>query len=108
MRPADWKSTAPEPLPGTATFAAQPNLPKLPVPDLRETLNHLRDSLKPIARSESEYSIVLGKIDKFANGQGLQLQQRLLKRANEKPHWLEEWFDDAEFLGCRNTVCISI
>lgn len=66
MRPADWKSTAPEPLPGTATFAAQPNLPKLP------------------------------------------LQQRLLKRANEKPHWLEEWSDDAECLGRRNTVCISI
>ena len=108
IRPADWKSAAPEPLPGTLTFAAQSNLPRLPVPDLRQTLDRLRVSLKPIAWSDSEYSSVLRKIDTFANDQGPQLQQRLLNRASERPHWLEEWWDNAGYLGYRDSVYIFI
>jgi hypothetical protein len=108
IRPTDWKSAAPEPLPGTVTFAAQPNLPRLPVPDLKQTLDRLKDSLKPIAWSDSEYSSVLSKIDTFANDQGPQLQQRLLTRASEKPHWLEEWWDNIGYLGYRDSVHLYI
>ena len=108
IRPLDWKSTAPEPLPGTVTFAAQPNLPQLPVPDLKQTLDRLRESLKPIAWSDSEYSSVLRKIDTFANGHGPQLQQRLLDRASERPHWLEEWWDNAGYLGYRDSVHLHV
>ena len=104
IRPTDWKSTAPEPLPGSVTFAAQPNLPRLPVPELKQTLDRLRESLKPIAWSDSEYSSVLRKIDAFSNGQGPQLQQRLLNRASERPHWLEEWWDNIGYLGYRDSV----
>lgn len=104
IRTADWKSAAPEPLPGSLTFAAQPNLPRLPVPDLNHTLDRLRESLKPIAWSDEEYSSVIRKIDTFANDQGPQLQQRLLDRANEKPHWLEEWWDNIGYLGYRDSV----
>jgi carnitine O-acetyltransferase len=104
VRPTDWKSAAPEPLPGTVTFAAQPNLPRLPVPDLKQTLDRLRESLKPIAWSDSEYSSVLQKIDTFANDLGPQLQQRLLDRASERPHWLEEWWDNIGYLGYRDSV----
>ena len=108
IRPLDWKSTAPEPLPGTVTFAAQPNLPQLPVPDLKQTLDRLKESLKPIAWSDSEYSSVLRKIDTFANGHGPQLQQRLLDRASERPHWLEEWWDNAGYLGYRDSVHLHV
>ena len=104
IRPKNWKSAAPEPLPGSITFASQPNLPRLPVPDLKHTLDSLRESLKPIAWSDLEYSSVLRKIDKFANDQGPQLQQRLLKRASERPHWLEEWWDNIGYLGYRDSV----
>lgn len=100
LRPANWKSAAPE------LFAAQPNLPRLPVPELKHTLDRLRESLKPIPWSDSEYSSVLRKIDTFANGQGPQLQQRLLNRANERPHWLEEWWDNIGYLGYRDSVYI--
>lgn len=103
IRPADWKSAAPAPLPGV-TFAAQPSLLRLPVPNLRQTLDRLRESLKPIAWSDSEYSSVLRKIDTFANGQGPQLQQRLLNRSSERPHWLEEWWDNIGYLGYRDSV----
>ena len=104
IRQADWKSTAPEPLLASVTFAAQPNLPRFPVPDLKQTLDSLRVSLKPIAWSDSEYSSVLRKIDAFAYNQGPQLQQRLLNRASQKPHWLEEWWDNFEYLGYRDSV----
>ena len=108
IRPADWKYAAPEPLPGSVTFAAQPNLPRLPVPDLKQTLDRLTESLKPIAWSDSEYSSVLRKVDTFANDQGPQLQQRLLNRASEKPHWLEEWWDNTAYLGYRDSVRLYI
>ena len=108
IRPANWKALAPEPLPGSITFAAQPNLPRLPVPDLKQTLDRLRVSLKPIAWSDSEYSSVLHKIDTFANDQGPQLQQRLLNRASETPHWLEEWWDNIGYLGYRDSVHLYI
>ena len=108
IRPVDWKSAAPEPLSGTLTFTAQPNLPRLPVPPLNQTLSRLRESLKPIAWSDSEYSSVLRKIDTFANEHGPRLQQRLLNRANERPHWLEEWWDNIGYLGYRDSVYLYI
>ena len=108
IRPTDWKSAAPEPLPGSLTFSSQPSLPRLPVPDLKETLERLKESLKPIAWTDSEYSSVLGKIDAFANDQGPRLQQRLLDRASEKPHWLEEWWDNSGYLGYRDSVRLYI
>lgn len=108
IRPSDWKSTAPEPCPGTVTFAAQPVLPRLPVPDLKQTLDRLRESLKPIAWSDAEYSSVLRKIDTFANDHGPQLQQRLLNRARERQHWLEEWWDNIGYLGYRDSVHLRI
>ena len=108
IRPADWKSAAPEPLPGTFAFAAQPNLPRLPVPSLKQTLDRLKVSLKPIAWSDAEYSSVLHKIDTFAIDQGPQLQQRLLDRASETPNWLEEWSDNTGYLGYRDSVHLYI
>lgn len=80
MPPANWKAKAPLSLPGP-TFAAQPRLPKLPVPDLERSLK-FKDSLKPIAHHvvECDAAVVL-EIDDFANGLGPELQERLLKRA---------------------------
>jgi carnitine O-acetyltransferase len=106
-RPVDWKAAAPEALPGTVTFGAQQNLPKLPVPDLQDTLARLKDSLKPIAWSDSEYASVLKKIDDFGTGKGRELHDRLLNHASVRPHWLEEWWDDAAYLGYRDSVCAT-
>jgi len=103
-RPANWKAAAPEALPGTTTFGAQPTLPRLPVPELQDTLNRLKESLKPIAWSEAEYASVTQKIDDFGKTKGPELQERLLKRASEKEHWLEDWWDDGGYLGYRDSV----
>lgn len=103
-RPLHWKAAAPEPLPSTLTFAAQRDLPKLPVPTLEDTVVRLKESLKPIAWSEAEYSTVSKKIDQFAANKGPELQARLLQRASERPHWLEEWWDDSGYMGYRDSV----
>ncbi|RDB23658.1 Carnitine O-acetyltransferase, mitochondrial [Hypsizygus marmoreus] len=105
QRPSGWKA-APGAPPNTLTF--ETNLPRLPVPDLPQTLARLKQSLLPIAWSDAEYAAVTKKIDEFAAGKGLELHQRLLKRAEELPHWLEEWWDDAGYMGYRDSVVINV
>ncbi|KZT27937.1 acyltransferase ChoActase/COT/CPT [Neolentinus lepideus HHB14362 ss-1] len=107
-RPSNWKKLAPAPPPGTITFASQGALPKLPVPELSATVKRLKESLKPLAWTENEYDITVQKIDEFAEGPALELQQRLLKRQNETEHWLEQWWDDGGYLGYRDSVVINV
>ncbi|THU92738.1 acyltransferase ChoActase/COT/CPT [Dendrothele bispora CBS 962.96] len=107
-RPTNWKSLAPVASPGTQTYAAQSNLPKLPVPVLDSTLAKLKDSLKPIAWSEEEYDAVVRKIDEFGKEKGPALQERLVQRAKETEHWLEEWWDDGGYLGYRDSVVVNV
>ncbi|KAF8202380.1 carnitine acetyl transferase [Pholiota molesta] len=95
-RPIHWKAAAPESLPGTLTAT------------LEDTVARLKESLKPIAWSEDEYNAVAKKIDTFAATKGPELHERLLGRAAERPHWLEEWWDDAGYLGYRDSVVVNV
>jgi len=97
QRPFNWKAAAP-------SASSDIVLPKLPVPDLQTTLARLKESLAPIAWSKPEYAEVERKIDEFGGGQGPLLHQRLLKHAQEQPHWLERWWDDGAYLGYRDSV----
>ncbi|KAF8745454.1 hypothetical protein AX14_008885 [Amanita brunnescens Koide BX004] len=105
-RPHDWKAAAPE-SPGI-TFGSQRNLLKLPVPELNKTLAQLKETLKPIAWSDQEYSAVEKKIDDFALNKGPELHKRLLMRYEQTPHWLEQWWDDAGYLGYRDSVVVNV
>jgi carnitine O-acetyltransferase len=104
-RPANWKEAAPAPMPGP-TFAAQSLLPKLPVPELSSTLAKLKESLRPIAWNETEWTRVQRRIEEFSTGLGPILQERLESRAKERDHWLEGWWDDLAYLGYRDSVCM--
>jgi hypothetical protein len=103
-RPADWKSVAPSPPAGTSTSAAQSSLQKLPVLPLAPTLGRLKATLVPVAHTPAELADAHRKIDAFANGMGPELQRRLEEHARYKPHWLEEWWDDAAYLSYRDSV----
>ena len=105
--PANWKAKAPLSLPGP-TFAAQARLPKLPVPELEQTLRKLKDSLKPIAHHVEEYDAAVAKVDHFAKGLGPKLHERLLKRREETDHWLEEWWDNDAYLAYRDSVVVNV
>ena len=102
-RPPNWKSLAP-PIPN---FAAQQSaLPRLPVPPLESTLERLKASLRPLARSDEEYDTVMKKIDEFGRegGVGRALQDKLEERQRNTVHWLEEWWDDYSYLTYRDSV----
>ena len=107
MPPTDWKAKAPKSLPGP-TFAAQAELPKLPVPELEQTLRKLKESLKPIAHSAAEYDVAVSKVDNFAQGLAPKLHERLMKRHDETDHWLEEWWDHDAYLAYRDSVVVNV
>jgi carnitine O-acetyltransferase len=107
MPPTNWKAKAPKSLPGQ-TFAAQAKLPKLPVPELGQTLRKLKESLKPIAHSAAEYDTAMSKVEDFAEGLAPKLHERLLKRRDETDHWLEEWWDNDAYLAYRDSVVTNV
>jgi len=107
MSPANWKAKAPLSLPGP-TYAAQARLPKLPVPELEQTLRKLKDSLKPIAHHKEEYDAAVAKVDDFARGLGPKLHARLLRRRDKTDHWLEEWWDNDAYLAWRESVVVNV
>jgi len=64
-------------------------LPKLPVPDLSETLKKYLNCIKSI-RDESTYKRTEAIVNEFlkSNGMGEQLQSILLKKAEESENWV--------------------
>ncbi|KIY51868.1 acyltransferase ChoActase/COT/CPT [Fistulina hepatica ATCC 64428] len=106
-RPANWKAQVAFPR-ESKTFGAQASLPRLPVPELPETLSRLKETLAPIAWSSDELRTACRKIDNFAQSQGPQLQKRLLERAASTEHWLEEWWDDIAYFGYRDSIVINV
>lgn len=103
-RPSAWKEASPAFPQGSQLQKSQASLPKLPVPELTESLERLRESLKPVAWSDEEFSAASRKIEEFAKGLGPELHKRLAERAGSTPHWLEEWWDDAGYLTYRDPV----
>ncbi|KAH7890779.1 acyltransferase ChoActase/COT/CPT [Phlebopus sp. FC_14] len=106
-RPANWKSLAP----AIPNVVHQPtSLPRLPVPALAATLDRLKASLSPLARTPEEYAATCAKIDQFASdrGVGRALQAKLEERKNHTDHWLEQWWDDLGYLAYRDSVVVNV
>ncbi|XP_073665717.1 peroxisomal carnitine O-octanoyltransferase isoform X6 [Tursiops truncatus] len=82
------------------TFQYQDSLPSLPVPSLEESLKKYLESVKPFA-NEEEYKKTEAIVQKFQNGIGEKLQQKLLERAKEKRNWLEDWWLNVAYLDVR-------
>ncbi|XP_003782687.1 peroxisomal carnitine O-octanoyltransferase [Otolemur garnettii] len=82
------------------TFQYQDTLPSLPVPSLEESLKKYLESVKPFA-NEDEYKKTDEIVQKFQNGIGEKLHQKLLERAKGKRNWLEEWWLNVAYLDVR-------
>ncbi|XP_036037546.1 peroxisomal carnitine O-octanoyltransferase isoform X2 [Onychomys torridus] len=82
------------------TFQYQDSLPPLPVPSLEESLKKYLESVKPFA-NEEEYKKTEEIVQKFQNGVGEKLHQKLLERAKGKRNWLEEWWLNVAYLDVR-------
>ncbi|KAM6954457.1 carnitine O-acetyltransferase [Aplochiton taeniatus] len=82
----------------------QDNLPQLPVPPLKQTLQRYLTMLEPIvSQEELDHTRVL--VEEFLNGGvGDRLQKELERRATKKENWLSEWWMQAAYLDCRMPV----
>jgi carnitine O-acetyltransferase len=92
-------------------FRFQNQLPKLPVPELRETCQLYLQSVKPHA-TPAEFQKTQAAVTEFLapNSMGHVLQQRLLERASAKKEssWLIEWWNDYAYMSYRDPLVIWV
>ena len=95
-----WNSApAPKPL-----YAAQNELPHLPVPTLSSTFHKYLETLKPILTPEqlaTSTKLVKEFLDSDAS---TTLQSRLEQRAKETDNWLADWWNDVAYMGYRGRI----
>jgi len=72
------------------TFAAQDRLPKLPIPDLENTLSRYVAALKPL-QSPREHAETQQAVAEFIKHEGPELQERLKKYATGKTSYIEQF-----------------
>ena len=76
------------------------NFPKLPVPDLNQTLKKYLESIRPLVSSE-QFTATVRITNKFLTTEGPYLQSQLLKRAANTDNWLLEWWNEVAYLSVR-------
>ncbi|CAG2101439.1 unnamed protein product [Medioppia subpectinata] len=85
------------------TFENEDKLPSLPVPQLRSTLGHYLETVRPVVTDE-EYEKTEAIVRNFEYGVAIHLQQKLVKRSEERKNWLEEWWEDVAYLRQRHPL----
>ena len=78
------------------TFAAQDNLPKLPIPDLEGSLKKYIEALKPL-QSGREQEETAAAVADFLKNDGPELQARLKKYATGKTSYIEQFCKSLRF-----------
>lgn len=79
----------PKPKPGI-TFAAQEKLPKLPIPELEDTLKKYLTAVKPL-QTTRDHAETQQAVEEFLKSEGPELQARLQKYANGKTSYIEQF-----------------
>ncbi|KAF5922121.1 hypothetical protein HPG69_017899 [Diceros bicornis minor] len=87
--------------------AHQDSLPRLPVPPLRQSLDHYLKALQPIV-SEEEWAQTRQLVEEFqtSGGVGERLQKGLERRARKTENWLSEWWLKTAYLQYRQPLVI--
>ncbi|GAA5896780.1 hypothetical protein JCM6882_005033 [Rhodosporidiobolus microsporus] len=96
------------------TYRFEASLPHLPVPTLEETAERYLASIKPYHTAQ-EPGTGAEPLQSWAKSEQAvkefvesplvkELQQRLLKRAEEKESWLSEWWNETAYFGWRGPV----
>ena len=71
------------------TFAYDEELPDLPLPSLKDTLNRYLDSIKPHVTDE-EFLNTKKITESFAENEGPILHQRLVERSKTHRNWVNK------------------
>uniref|UniRef100_A0A803TLD9 Choline/carnitine acyltransferase domain-containing protein n=1 Tax=Anolis carolinensis TaxID=28377 RepID=A0A803TLD9_ANOCA len=81
------------------TFQYQSSLPSLPVPALDESLQKYLDSVRPFLKEE-EFQQTQDIVERFENGIGKELHQKLFERAFAKHHKRMKEYEIGKGFGC--------
>ncbi|XP_046356169.2 peroxisomal carnitine O-octanoyltransferase-like isoform X1 [Haliotis rufescens] len=82
------------------TFQYTDELPSLPIPPLKQTLDKYLESTKPFVTDE-EYGETERIVREFEAGLGKELHLKLSEKAKYKRNWLEKWWEDYAYLEWR-------
>lgn len=69
------------------TFQYDADLPSLPLPSLKNTLNKYLDTVRPHV-SEEEFAHTESLVREFEEGQGKVLHDRLIEKAKQSKNWV--------------------
>ncbi|KAI8326271.1 acyltransferase ChoActase/COT/CPT [Martensiomyces pterosporus] len=86
---------------------ASSSQPRLPVPELGDTVARFATSVKPLFE-EAEFERCLAKFNDFVANEGPVLQARLKERAAQHENWLEEWWNEYAYFLNRASVCFNV
>ncbi|KAF2478891.1 carnitine acetyl transferas-like protein [Neohortaea acidophila] len=88
------------------TFAAQDNLPKLPIPDLEATCKRYLESLYPL-QTHREHQDSENAVEEFLRTDGPGLQDKLKYYSADKTSYIEQfWYDS--YLNFDNPVVLNL
>ncbi|GAA5869268.1 hypothetical protein JCM3774_004189 [Rhodotorula dairenensis] len=107
----DWRMNVPSVIPeDSVMFRNQAKLPKLPLPELDDTLSRLVRSCQALAEQPAAAETVKHKVDAFRRGPGPKLQA-LLNRKRDQPavrNWLARDWDEQAYMAYRDSVVINV
>lgn len=88
-------------------FSKEEELPHLPVPELKQTMQKYIAALEPIS-FEHDLKNTEKIVEEFSKpgGVGEQLQAKLMEKAASTDNWLSEWWDRCAYFGYRDPVMI--
>lgn len=96
------------PAPDKPLYASQGSIPKLPVPTLSSTFHKYLESIQPHLTQE-EFSHSTSLVRNFLDSDlSNTLQARLEGRASEKESWLSEWWNEAAYMGYRDSIVPNV
>uniref|UniRef100_A0A8C5C9Q2 Choline/carnitine acyltransferase domain-containing protein n=1 Tax=Gadus morhua TaxID=8049 RepID=A0A8C5C9Q2_GADMO len=88
------------------SVVTQEDLPRLPVPPLKQTCERYLAMLEPIVSEEELEHTRQLVADFLQGGVGERLQKSLERRARKTENWLSEWWMQSAYLDCRMPVAV--
>ncbi|XP_048251117.1 carnitine O-palmitoyltransferase 1, liver isoform-like isoform X2 [Haliotis rufescens] len=89
-------------------YSCQRSLPRMSVPTLRHTLDHLLDSLKPLYGEDSEeFQTLKAEAKVFEQTQGPKLQRMLVLKSWWSQNWVSDWWEKYVYLMSRSPLPIN-
>jgi len=95
---------------GGPLYSKQNSLPRLPIPQVQETMDRFLPTALPLAETEDEKKSLIEACASFPR-QAQELQQRLEKRRDgdmKDSSWLQLWWNTAGYLQVRDPVVVNV